>query len=366
MVKQITYGVISDVHGDPRIVPPTIDVLKRLGADKLLINGDIGNQQDTIQKSQDYVAFILESIGQSGLESFVQPGSHEPLFAFSPVMDHFSDKYSNLIDVTKNQKVEQDGHSLIFLPGSDFLCRGEYQIGNNPDISSGRYAITPSGLIPFEDFSQLGTVLKDQNVQGFMQYANMNDLRTLVTDPDKSIVVCHVPRKFDNIDNCVDVAHFHQQRAYHRDFTRDPTTDWTYTEISVQPGVISRSSIEAQGIPTFGLDATDSEIVAQAQAYAELEGQSKVMFSVERKQNRGNTDLKDLYRELGITKAVSGHFHESGHRAHDLSGENVPQGSAVTNLFWNSGHLDAGQTGILTVRGDTVKYQNIDIREYLR
>ena len=69
--------------------------------------------------------------------------------------------------------------------------------------------------------------------------------------------------------------------------------------------------------------------------------------------------MKSIYEELGIRKAVSGHFHESGHRANDRNGNHVQEGTNVNELFWNSGYLDAGQTGILTIRGDEVSYQNI-------
>ena len=85
-----------------------------------------------------------------------------------------------------------------------------------------------------------------------------------------------------------------------------------------------------------------------------------------RRENRGNEDLKSLYEELGINKAVSGHFHESGHRANNRMGNHVPEGNLVTDLFWNSGCLDAGQTGILTVGDGTVSYRNIRLEKYLK
>jgi len=85
-----------------------------------------------------------------------------------------------------------------------------------------------------------------------------------------------------------------------------------------------------------------------------------------KKENRGNEDLKRLYEELGITKAVSGHFHESGHRANDLNGNRVGQGAFVNNLFWNSGYLDVGQTGILTVNDNAeVSYRNVNLKDYI-
>jgi len=325
MVKETKYGVISDVHSDPRVVPLAIDTLKRHGAERLLVNGDIGNQQRSLQDSQNYVAFILDSIGKSGLESFVQPGSHETLLAFGPVLDHFAGQYSNIIDATKNRKVEQEGHDLVFLPGSDFLCGGEYQIGNHEQLPSGRYIQTKKGLMRFEEFEQYVGALQQGIVQGAMQYANMGDLRKLVTDPNKTLVVCHVPRKFDNLETAVDMAEF-----------GEATEDFELRGDEVKKGSVYPLPVAKK--------------VVQAGYPVEI-----------KRANRGNEDLRSIYEELGIVKAVSGHFHEAGHRANDRNSNHVQEGQNVRELFWNSGYLDAGQTGILTVKGDEVSYQNIQL-----
>jgi Icc-related predicted phosphoesterase len=329
MRNKTNYGVISDIHENPQIISPTIDILKKLGAEKILVNGDIGNHQRTLQDSQNYIAFILDSVGKSGLEAFVQPGSHESLLAYGPVMEHFSQKYSNVIDATKIPKFEQDGHDLIFLPGSDFLCGGEYSIGNNEQIPSGRYIKTQKGLMQFEEFGQYVDALQQGMVQGAMQYANMNDLRKLVTNPDKSIVVCHVPRKFDNLEHAVDMAEF----------------GIVTKKFNLNGNNVERGSVFALPV---------AKQIVQASYPVEI-----------KKENRGNEDLKSLYEELGITKAVSGHFHESGHRANDSYGNPVPEGKLVQDLFWNSGHLDVGQTGILTVEDGKVSYRNVRLQEHL-
>jgi len=127
-MRKMIYGIISDIHENPRIIEPAIAVLKHLGAEKLLVNGDIGGRmpgntfEEAIQNSQNYTAFILDNIGGAGLESFVQPGSHETLLGFEPVINHFSEEYSTIINTIKNQKIEHSDHDLVFLPGSDFLC----------------------------------------------------------------------------------------------------------------------------------------------------------------------------------------------------------------------------------------------------
>ncbi|MBI4151377.1 metallophosphoesterase family protein [Candidatus Woesearchaeota archaeon] len=307
------YGIISDVHRDPRIVSVAVDILKRGGAEKLILNGDIGERQGSLPASQDYVAVILDAVGKSGLESYVVRGSHETVGAFEPVLDYFKGKYPSLVDTFDCPKVEENGHHLVFLNGSDFVCGGEYHLGSNEEIPSGLYHINA----------------------GLLRYVNMNDLKRHVTDGEKTIIVCHVPRKFDSIDGAVDVAYFAESIA----------------DGSVIPGIVVEEMIRKQ----HG-DVSDEEV----KRIAAVNG---LIFKEE---NRGNAELRDLYAELGITKAVSGHFHESGHRAHDGAVNPVPQETFVGELYWNSGQLDVGQTGILTVRDGKVSYQNLLLQQYLR
>ncbi len=299
MVNETKYGVISDIHRAPRIVIPAIEILKKLGAEKLILNGDIGN-------SQGFVAFVLNIAGESELETFVQPGSHEKIEDFEPVIEHFKGKYPNLINVIENRKIEQNGHHLVFMPGSDFRCGGEYVL-NRADVESGLY----------------------KTEEGIIRLTNTRDLKRLVTSPDKTIVICHVPRKFDNLETSIDMAQFGEAT---KDFNLQG--DMINTG-SVFPEAIAKQIIE-EGYPV----------------------QIK-------RENRGNVDLRDIYEELGIKKAVSGHFHESGHRANNRASQHVTEGELVEELFWNSGYLDAGQTGILTVEDGKVSYKNIRLQDYL-
>ena len=329
MVKETKYGVISDVHQDPRIVGTAINFLKSKGIEKLLVNGDIGERQDTLENSQNYLAYIVNEIGKSGIESYIQPGSHESVGVYAPVMEYFASKYSNLIDAVKNRKVENSDHHLVFLPGSDWNIQGgEYTFGNG-EISTGDYIKTQQGLVFLENFNKYVDLVQRGIAQGILSYQNTNDLKKLVNEPEKTISVCHVPRKFNNIENSVDMAYFAERE-----------------DKSLMPGIVVEKMIKEK----FG-NVSDKEL----NYIANQNG-----FTLKR-ENRGNKDLKKIYEELGITKAVSGHFHESGHRANDLEGNKVPENKFVSELFWNSGHLDAGQTGILIVKGNEVSYQNFNL-----
>jgi Icc-related predicted phosphoesterase len=301
------YGVISDTHQDSRIVPFALDRLKKAGIDKLIVNGDIGT-------GQDYIAQTLDHVAQSGLESFVQPGSHESLIDYEPVIDHFSGKHSNIINVIEEPKIEFGDHDLVFLPGSDFLIQGgQYQLANlGEDTSSDIY----------------------ETNRGHIRLTNMNDLKKLVKDPEKTVVVCHIPMKFEDIETCVDMAYFAEK-----------------VDGSLMPGVIVENQIRQK----IGKDVP----------YSAVEEVARQNGLTMKRENRGNTDLRDLYDELGITKSVTGHFHESVHRANNRLSQHVPEGEMVDSLFWNASYLDGMKAGVLSVDGEKVSYQNVDFNDYL-
>lgn len=328
MVREVKYGMISDIHEDPRIIVPALQVLRKLGAEKLIVNGDIGGWRGDLQSSQDYTAFILSQIAKTGMETFVQPGSHEPLVAYGPVIEHFTGKFSNIVDALRVPKIEQDGHTLVFLPGSDFTCGGEYQIGNG-EIPTGRWAKVSNKLLPVENWKDYQFLARN-GAQGFFHYSNMNDLRKHVTSPEKTVIVCHVPRKFSGLETCVDMAEFGEAME----------------KFNLQGNIVEKGSV-------FPIQSAVQ--IAQAGYPVQI-----------KKENRGNQALAELYDELGIRKAVTGHFHESSHRANDRNGNPVDADKYTPELFWNSGHLDQGYTGILTVHGEEVKYNNVDLQNHLK
>ncbi|MFP4424720.1 MAG: hypothetical protein ACLFP2_05855 [Candidatus Woesearchaeota archaeon] len=89
----IHYGIISDLHNEPNILPVTLAILRRQGAKKLIVNGDLCNQNSSLERGQEYFAFVMHSIGKSGLESYVQPGSCDTFLVYEPVMKYFKERY---------------------------------------------------------------------------------------------------------------------------------------------------------------------------------------------------------------------------------------------------------------------------------
>ncbi|MBS3080943.1 hypothetical protein J4221_05705 [Candidatus Pacearchaeota archaeon] len=234
--------------------------------------------------------------------------------------------------------------------------RGEYQIGNNENIPSGKYIMTEEGLIRFDSLDEYLRVLGDRRIKGAMQYINMYDLKKHVTNPEGTIMVCHIPRKFDSLEG-VDVAHFFESREYERG--KDEYESKGVFPVSIfNPDIARRDNTPVYSIG----DNIKAEMWKR--------GSEKLRVLVEQKTNRGNNDLKKIYDESGLTDLglafPSAHFHESSHRAHDKDGNPVVENTFVRGLYWNSGCLDQRLFGMLHVNEYKVSYQNVNLRDYLR
>ncbi|HII13491.1 MAG TPA: DUF1456 family protein [Nanoarchaeota archaeon] len=322
-------GLISDVHHSPEHVARGIQKLRGLGVERLILNGDIGEAGE-LEESQAFSAQILEAVGQSGLESYVQPGSHETLSGYGVIVDLLSQKYGNIIDMTRESAIDIAGHRLLFLPGSDAHSGGEYHVGK--DISSGRYALTENGVVHIDSFQTLQILLHDKKVQGMIQYKNIQDLVSLVENPERSIALCHVPALFPIGQRGVDFAYFA-----------------TNAEAGFIPGYVLERQIHDLVVKKEGREVSREELdnIARQNGYT---------FH---KKNVGNKELRQFLDQLGIRYAVNGHTHESGHHAHDRNGQSVPEYVPASELFWNSGCFDQGQMGILSVDTKGVSYQNV-------
>ena len=199
-----TYGIISELHkSDIHCVPLALHVFKREEVNALILNGDLIGEQSG-NKPKEYFATVLDQVGKSGLETYILPGSHEPLLIFGPILDTYCAKYANLVDTTKISKVDHSDHSLVFIPGSD--SQGEFHTGVEP-IKTGKYVHFRSELLSFNSWEECVEALQ-KGFENPVYYTNLNDLKRMITQPERTIVVSHVPRRFHNLETGVDMADF--------------------------------------------------------------------------------------------------------------------------------------------------------------
>lgn len=358
------YGIVSDIHkSNPVRVRQAFHVLKESGAQKLVLNGDVIGEQNQIIPPESFLRFVLKSAADTNLETYVQFGSHEEFFQSVPILKHMAGLYGNLVNVQDNQKIKALDHDLVFLPGSDINAGGEFTFGT--DGPTNFYIITERGLIPFTDLSQYQALIQKGIARGVVAYYNLNDLEKLVTEQEKTILFCHVPRNFKQITNleiCVDMAEFGQASddfevltGKDRDGKERKLILYKFLERTVAEALENKGIVEVVSSDKIRKNG----IVPKSLAVRFMNYGIGVPIEF-KKDNRGNESLANLYQRLGITKAVSGHFHESVHRAHDRSGRIVPEKEFSPELFWMASYLDASKIGLLHVRDNLVAYQNVN------
>jgi len=316
------YAVLQDIHGNVDNVQKALKRLDGSGVSKIIVNGDIGELGDSIEEGTKSILSILEPIAKTKLEVFVQPGGHENFFSYNTAIGELR-KYPNIVDVM-NQKVYDNGHRLVFIPGADIARNGSYFIRS--EMLPGRLALRKFGLstmLPTDE--EIRAFMKEESLETVLEFISPYSLRSLVQDPGKTIVICHIPRRFD-FPNAVDVAYFARSQK------------------GISPGiVIEQMIIEQTGVT----DPKKIKEIARQNGFELKRG------------NVGEEDLAAVFEDCGIRFAVNGHIHEAGHRAHSKEGKDIENGEYVDELFWNAGCLKEGKFGILTVGDGKVAYTNL-------
>jgi len=326
----VTYGIISDIS-DSSSVKDALRVLQRLGAERLILNGGVSILTNNSDINQSFIAEILDTVGKTGLETYVQPGAFATVQSYIPVINHFQKKHPNLFHPIYDRVIDCGDHHLLFIPGSDVDDAGDFIFGSNEFARTGFYIKTDDGLV-WQDSNQEKRARELGKFRGHLHYSNLNDFVNL-SEPEKTVAFCNVPRRFNSPINGVDGIYYGRKH------------DGQIVSGEIVEQLIKKSYDELS-----------------IQEFAVLN--EKLGMTLHR-ENKGNTDLEQFFTKNGITKAISAHFPDAAHRAHDSSSQPIKSGELVDNLFWNTGQLATGKAGLLEVKENRVAYRNVVVNEHL-
>ncbi len=321
-IKMARYLVVSDFH---RISPDdAISAIKYVlekdnEFDAIILNGDIvGDQYYGIFGAKNdkpsYFAKLLEFFGGLKQEVYIVPGSHETVKDLESVLNAYEGKYENLFYTIREPVVNKKDHDLIFLAGSDF--RSDDAIYNGYHLQKFEF---PSNYYHVEN-------------GGIMYITNLYDLEKYimhVKDPITTLLFSHIPRKFSNPYVAVDFTEF---GLITQDFK---IGNKRFSKGEVFPSTIAYV-FKKNGIPI--------EI---------------------RRENRGNEELQEIFEEVGIKKQISGHFHESVHRAHDHLQIPVKEGTWTNSLYFMASYVDAYRMGIVEIESSNIRYYRVILKKGL-
>ncbi len=316
---QTTYGVLADIHDKPDRLALAIETFKLRGVKKIITVGDIGEDEQGIKSA-------LEQIGASGLEAFIMPGNHEEVGDYLRAFSETSAKYPNLIntvmedpdsDVSILKSYEFPDHHLIFLPGAFGGPEAGFKFSF--DEETGFYTVHQEGA--------------DVSSNIFSWNTNLRDLEHLVKDAEKTIVVCHTPPSCTGKPSTsIDGTYLVQCRGEEGDSK------------GYLPLVMIKRRYDPDGKESF-------------ESFAQKLAQRCEIVMV----HGGSDRLRALYEKCGITKVISAHFHESGHKGCGHNGEFIAGGDFQKELYWNPGAIVESKFGLYIVQDGKVDYRNLKL-----
>ncbi len=119
----MTFGVVSDIHGEANRARQAGQMLKERGASSILVPGDVANNEalrsgthDRVPDYQDILS-SLEALAETGLPVFAIPGNHERTEDWNAALAQVRASYPNVIDMARYRVFDGDDVDIVSLPG---------------------------------------------------------------------------------------------------------------------------------------------------------------------------------------------------------------------------------------------------------
>lgn len=115
----LSFGILSDIHGDNSNVKYFVDEFQKRKVKGIIISGDLAerlrnNIADDIEMEE-----VLEEAAKSGLPIYVIPGNHDLRKDYEKALRDLSSKYPNLIDMSTVRVVDGMGVDIVSCPLMD-------------------------------------------------------------------------------------------------------------------------------------------------------------------------------------------------------------------------------------------------------
>jgi len=312
----LKLGVIACLHGNLAKARKFATYLRKNNVDAVALVGDIG----TDEKQKQSLVKIISIFAKLNKKIFVTPGNHEQLRAYYSALKKFK-KNKNIVDCTKNPKIEFCGQKFVFWPGSGMAHApgaGFFLMGNKWHAK------------------QLIRKIKLRK-EHFFNPVKFFNFRDLTRHLDKNtVVVTHSPTKF-SANNAIDVAVFGRPSRAFSPSKKDRKLDKTTNMYVFTP----QNSI-------FPL--------AEAKKFIKHGYPVKIL-----KANVGNNYYRKILKKYKISKFICGDIHEAGGRANDWKGKQIKQNKWSKELFYNCAAGKEGRAGIVEFLNGKARYKVVKV-----
>lgn len=128
--SSVTFGVVSDIHGEVDRARLVGAMLAERGASYILVPGDIANNEElrsgTIDthNDEDEIVASLEALAETRLPILVIPGNHERREDWEAALERVTPDYPNVLDMARYRVFDGDDVDVVSLPGYQVLTSG--------------------------------------------------------------------------------------------------------------------------------------------------------------------------------------------------------------------------------------------------
>ena len=319
-MEELKLGIITCLHGNLKAAKALAKFYSKSDVDAIIFNGDTNKDGD-----ENSIYMVLKHFKKIKKPTYITPGSHETYSGYKNSFKKIKNNYIKDCTLSKNRKIKLKGYHLVFLPGSDVKVydAGFQLIGSKSHWLKRLKRLTKKYGNPYE---------------GIIDFFHIDEIKKYVTDPNKTVLICHVPPRFFK-KNSIDVAKFGRPKRSFNLKTKDVAKK---LRIRIKSTKIDKDSIF---------------IIKKARKLIKKGYPIEVVTK-----NVGNIYLKRIIKKLKIKKFICGHIHEAGQKANDLKGNLIKQNIWSKELFHNAAPSKDGYSGIFTICGDKAKYKNIKVR----
>lgn len=307
-------GVVACLHGNLGNVRKFAARFRKENIDAVALVGDIGSDE----KQKQSLVKIIKIFSNIKKKVFVMPGNHEQLRAYYSALKKFK-KNKNIVDCTKNPKIDFCGQKFVFLPGS----RLSSATGAGFRILTNRKYLKRFKLFVKSHKKHFSGRVKPTFLSDFTKYFS-----------ERAVLMAHSPIKF-NTKNAIDVADYLEA-----------------TKNFIIPKKLSN-------IHEKDLHIVSKDSIFSYEIYKDL---LKAKLPIKRQiKNVGDDVLKKLLKKYKISKFICGDIHEAGGRANDWKGRQVKQNKFSKELFFNCAAGKDGRAGIVEFLNDEARYRMVRV-----
>ncbi len=134
--ENVTFGVLSDIHGNSTNAAYFIEVFRQKNVHAILVPGDLVDHFRNNIPDERELEEILSILDRANVPVYIIPGNHEQQSIYYGVLER--KKYTHLVDMSRQRSVDLGDIRIISLPGytfPEYIAKGGF-ISDVSDIPS--------------------------------------------------------------------------------------------------------------------------------------------------------------------------------------------------------------------------------------